>query len=194
MATADGALIERSQQGDLHAFDLLVAEYEERIYHLAYRITGNPQDAQDAAQETFVKAFRALPRYRHAASFHTWLYRIATNAALDIVRRRSHSAPIALEEVMVTGPTSDPAEEAQRREIHRRVHAALVTLAPDHRTIVLLRDLEGFAYEEIAEVLRIPVGTVRSRLSRAREALRPLLRDLAPCVRSREDCDDNPTS
>ncbi len=187
MVTADGALIERSQQGDLHAFDLLMAEHEDHVYHLAYRITGNPQDAQDAAQETFMKAYRALPRYRHEASFHTWLYRIATNAALDMVRRRAQASSVSLEDVTPAAQTGGPEDEVQRREVQRRVHAALATLPPDHRAIVLLRDLQGFAYTEIAAILRIPVGTVRSRLSRAREALRPLLMDLASHAQSGED-------
>ncbi len=184
VATAD-LLIERSQRGDLHAFDLLVTEHADSVYHLTYRITGNPQDAQDAAQEAFVKAFRALPRYRGEASFQTWLYRIATNAALDLIRRRPQ-APVSLDEG-IEGQGPRPDVEAERREIHRRVHKALAMLPPDHRAIVLLRDLQGLAYADIARILRIPVGTVRSRLSRAREALRPLLTDWAPTGQTREE-------
>jgi len=180
VAAAD-LLIERSQRGDLEAFDRLVAEHADAIYHVTYRITGNPHDAQDAAQEAFVKAFRGLRHYRGDASFQTWLYRIATNAALDLVRRRPHARSAPLEEAadMVT----DSAEvNLERQEIHRRVQDALETLSPEHRSLVVLRDLRGFSYEEIAHILRIPVGTVRSRLSRAREALRPQLKDLAPTV------------
>lgn len=176
----EGSLIVQSQRGDFDAFDRLVAAHEDRIYHAAYRITGNAEDARDAAQETFVKAFRALPRYRHEAAFGTWLHRIAVNASLDIVRRRPQAPPVPLEEVVLPAQTHNPDTEAERHEVQLRVHDALRRLAPDHRVIVVLRDLQGLAYEEIAEVLRMPIGTVRSRLSRAREALRALLKDLAP--------------
>ncbi len=187
MAAADGVLIQRSQQGDLQAFDRLVATQQDRIYHLAYRITGNFHDAQDATQEAFLKAYRALPQYRHGASFQTWLYRIATNAALDVIRRRPQAPPISLDEAPFAGHLDDPDDEEQRHEVQRRVHRALAALSPEHRTVVLLRDFEGLTYDEIAVIFGIPVGTVRSRLSRAREALRPLLSDLAPHGRSGED-------
>ena len=177
---AEGALIERSRRGDLDAFDRLVAAHQDRVYHAAYRITGNADDAHDAAQETFVKAFRALPRYRHEAAFATWLHRIAVNAALDIVRRRPQVPPVSLEDVVLPASAHNPDREAERREVQQRVHRALQQLSPDHRVIIVLRDLQGMAYEEIAAVLRIPLGTVRSRLSRARDALRRVLHDLAP--------------
>jgi RNA polymerase sigma-70 factor (ECF subfamily) len=174
----EGTLIERSQRGDLDAFDRLVLIHQDRIYHLAYRVTGNAEDARDVAQETFIKAYRALPRYRHHAAFGTWLHRIAVNTALDLVRRRPQAPPAGLEEVKLAAAAHNPDLELERREAERRVQAALARLSPPHRTIVVLRDLQGMAYEEIAGVLGIPIGTVRSRLSRAREALRQALRDL----------------
>ncbi|HEV8339154.1 MAG TPA: sigma-70 family RNA polymerase sigma factor [bacterium] len=176
----EAALIARSQGGDLQAFDRLVAAHEDRIYHAAYRITGNADDARDAAQEAFLKAFRALPRYRHESAFSTWLHRIAVNASLDLVRRRPHVPPLPLEDVALPASVGNPEPEAERSDLQRRVHQALGRLPHDHRVIIVLRDLQGLAYEEVAEVLRIPIGTVRSRLSRAREALRVLLIDLAP--------------
>jgi len=185
VASAD-LLIERSQRGDLQAFDLLVAEHADAIYQVAYRITGNPHDAEDAAQEAFVKAFRGLRQYRGEATFETWLYRIATNAALDLVRRRPPALASSLDEA--AGVVTDSFEiDMERHEIHRRVQWALQTLSPEHRAIVILRDLRGFSYDEIACILRVPPGTVRSRLSRAREALRPLLKDLAPTASPQEE-------
>ncbi len=177
---AEAALIARSRRGDREAFDQLVAAHQDRIYHAAYRITGNAEDAHDATQETFVKAFRALPRYRHEAAFATWLHRIAVNAALDVIRRRPQTPAASLEDVVLPATAYNPDVEAERRDLQRRVHQALQRLSPDHRTIIVLRDLQGLAYEEVAVALAIPVGTVRSRLSRAREALRVLLQDLAP--------------
>ncbi len=185
MASAD-LLIERSQRGDLQAFDLLVAEHADAIYQVAYRITGNRHDAEDAAQEAFVKAFRGLRQYRGEATFETWLYRIATNAAIDLVRRRPPAPASSLDEA--AGVVTDSLEtDMERHEIHRRVQWALQTLSPEHRAIVILRDLRGFSYDEIACILRVPPGTVRSRLSRAREALRPLLKDLAPTASPQEE-------
>ncbi len=178
VASGEDLLIERSQGGDPTAFDELVASHEDKIYNLVYRITGNAQDALDAAQEAFIKAFRALPRYRRQASFDTWLYRIATNAALDIVRRRPNTPVVPLDKVTLSDHRDNPDAEAERREVQRRIHVALGALAPDHRLIIVLRDLQGLSYEEIAKILRVPLGTVRSRLSRARQALRPFLADL----------------
>lgn len=171
-------LIDRSRTGDTHAFDLLVAAYQDRVYHLVYRITGNPSDAQDAAQEAFVKAYRSLGTFRSQSSFSTWLHRIAVNAAVDIVRRRR---PRAADPLEGTAPAVDPlADGAERVEIRERIHRAIAALPVDQRMVVILRDIQGWTYEEIAGVIQAPIGTVRSRLARAREALRAALADLAP--------------
>jgi len=169
-------LIRRSCAGDLTAFESLVRAHQDRVYNLAYRVTGNHEDAADAAQEAFVRAFQALPRFRGDSSLATWLHRIATNAALDLVRRRPDLPPV---ELPADRPSrDDPAAEVHRREVNRRVHAAVGRLPADYRVVVVLRDFQGLAYEEIAKRLQVPVGTVRSRLSRGRDALRRLLIDL----------------
>ncbi|MDR7413519.1 MAG: sigma-70 family RNA polymerase sigma factor [Armatimonadota bacterium] len=172
----DDALLARARAGDLDAFEELVRAYQDRIYDLAYRITGNREDAVDAAQDAFVRAYQALPRFRQDAAFGTWLYRTATNAAVDLVRRRAAGPPVEL-------PTNYPAPDtpetaARRREVGRRVQAALAHLSPEFRAAVVLRDLHGLAYRDVARILQVPVGTVRSRLARAREALRTQLADL----------------
>lgn len=169
-------LIKRSCAGDVGAFEALVLAHQDRVYNLAYRITGNHEDAADAAQDAFVRAYQALPRFRGESSLSTWLHRIATNAALDLVRRRPDVPPV---ELPADQPAhDDPAAEVHSREVNRRVHAAVGRLPAEYRVVVVLRDFQGLAYEEIAKVLQIPVGTVRSRLSRGREALRGLLMDL----------------
>ena len=176
-------LIASSVAGDLDAYDRLVGRYQDRVYQVAYRITGNHEDAWDAAQETFLHAFRSLPRFRGASAFSTWVHRIATNAALDMIRRRPPQPPVSLEGVTVsTG--DDPAEAATRSELQRRIHRAIISLPAEQRTVVVLRDVQGLPYGEIAAALRIPPGTVRSRLSRGREALRQQLADLAPAAGS----------
>lgn len=169
-------LINRSRAGDLDAFEGLVRTHQDRIYNLAYRITGNREDASDASQDAFVRAYQAMPRFREDAAFSTWLHRIATNAALDLVRRRPAAPPVALP---INHPApGGPEHEACRREISRRVQAALGGIPVEFRAAVVLRDLQGLAYDEIARVLRVPVGTVRSRLARGREAIRAQLMDL----------------
>ncbi|MGH2406153.1 MAG: sigma-70 family RNA polymerase sigma factor [bacterium] len=176
VAVDEGKLVNRSCAGDLDAFEDLVRIHQDRIYNLAYRITGNHEDANDAAQDAFVRAYQALAGFRQDAAFSTWLYRIATNAALDLVRRRPAIPPV---ELPADQPgAADPAVEVQRQEVHRRVHMAVGHLPAEYRAVVVLRDLQGLAYEEIARVLRIPIGTVRSRLSRGREVLRTHLTDL----------------
>jgi RNA polymerase sigma-70 factor (ECF subfamily) len=172
----DPVLIARARHGDLDAFDALVRVHQDRVYHLAYRVTGNHEDAADAAQDAFVRAYQALPRFRGDAAFSTWLHRIATNAALDLIRRRPAHAPVDLS-LADRGP-GGPEHEADRRETGRRVHAALAQIPAEFRVAVVLRDLQGFDYEEIARILAVPVGTVRSRISRGREALRTRLSDL----------------
>ena len=177
-ATLDeAALVAGSLRGDLAAYDRLVAAYQDRIYQAAYRITGHREDAWDAAQEAFLRAFKALRGFRGEASFSTWMTRIAVNAALDVVRRRpAHSAVPA----DLTAVSTDPSDDIVRRDQQRRVQQAIAGLPADHRTVVVLRDVQGLRYEEISRVLGVPVGTVRSRLSRARESLRGALADIAP--------------
>lgn len=174
----EGTLLAASRRGDLTAYDQLVGAYQDRIYQLAYRVTGNPEDAWDAAQDAFVKAFRSLTAFRGDAAFSTWLHRIAVNAALDIVRRRP-PAPDPLD-VAAAVATESVDRVVEQREVQRRVHGAIAGLPPDQRLAVVLRDVQGLSYGEIAAVLQVPVGTVRSRLSRAREALRHTLADLSP--------------
>ena len=173
---AEDQLIARSRGGDTGAFDLLVERYQDRVYGLAYRITGHHADAQDAAQESFLKAYRSLRTFRGDASFSTWLHRIAVNAALDAVRRRAPASPAPNE-----GPSLDPlADRAERVEARERIQRAILALPIEQRVVVTLRDVQGWSYEEIAVIIEVPVGTVRSRLARGREALRVALADLAP--------------
>jgi RNA polymerase sigma-70 factor (ECF subfamily) len=169
-------LLARSRRGDLDAFERLVRVHQDRVYALAYRITGNHEDANDAAQEAFVKAFGGLRQFRGDAAFSTWLHRIASNAALDLVRRRPTAPPAELP--LDLAAPDGPEDVAYRHEVQRRIHTALGRLPAEYRVAVVLRDLQGMAYDEIARVLHLPIGTVRSRISRAREALRVQLTDL----------------
>ena len=184
----DIELVQRVQQGDRAAFDLLVRKYQHKIVHLVSRYVHDHSEALDVAQEAFIKAYRAIPKFRGDSAFYTWLYRIAINTAknhLVALGRRPLSDGIDIDEAeQFEGEGrlreyATPEHEALRDEIQRTVFDAIEALPEDLRTAITLRELEGLSYEEIAEAMDCPIGTVRSRIFRAREAidkrLRPLL-------------------
>jgi RNA polymerase sigma-70 factor, ECF subfamily len=184
----DQALVERVQNGDKRAFDLLVQKYQSRIQKLIARFVRNPADVQDVAQETFIKAYRALDNFRGDSAFYTWLYRIAINTAknhLVAVGRKSPGYSVDVQEVEKFDPSqwlkeyATPEREMLASEIQTTVNSAMENLPPDLREAISLREMEGLSYEDIAQVMDCPIGTVRSRIFRAREAidekLRPLL-------------------
>jgi RNA polymerase sigma-70 factor, ECF subfamily len=154
-----------ARRGEPWALERLYQSYQPQVYALCYRLLGSPADAEDAAQTTFVRAFGALPRFRGESSPRTWLYRIATNEALGLLRRR-REAPELLEETAITADGSRAVVERMA------VHAALARLTPDHRAILVLRLWEELSYLEIAEVLGISLPAVKMRLSRARDEFR----------------------
>jgi RNA polymerase sigma-70 factor (ECF subfamily) len=178
-------LVERSRAGDRASFDALVRRYYALAYNLAFRMLSDPDRAADATQSAFVRAYRAMPRFRQEANFSTWLYRIVTNVCLDTLRRpeRGEQSLTAaeqeegpgLEEIDIPDGAADPALTAEQRERQQVVQEALKQLRDDHRAIVVMYDLQGMAYEDIARALRIPLGTVKSRLNRARHALKEAL-------------------
>jgi len=166
------------QRGDTDAFEILVRRHEKTIFNLVYRMLGDYDDAAEVSQEVFLSAYRALGQFRGEANFSTWLYRIALNHATS--RRRSLSArrqkvvPLhETESLTDSGPS--PTEALERKEMRERVQAALNKLEPEDATVILLRDLQDIPYDEVARVLEIPVGTVKSRLHRARQALKAQL-------------------
>jgi RNA polymerase sigma-70 factor (ECF subfamily) len=179
----DHGLIEAARAGRTEAFGLLVRRYQDRLYPTVFRLTGCPEEAQDVLQEAFLRAYTKLGRFRGGSSFYTWLYRIAVNLALS-ARRRRPRAPLGDGcRDGAAGPAADPAEydpslPLERTERDRLIQEALNALAPDHRAVVVLKEYDGLRYEEIGVVLGVPVGTVRSRLHRARCELRERLRSL----------------
>ena len=176
----DQALVERVQDGDSRAFDLLVQKYQTRIAKLIARFVRNPADVQDVAQETFIKAYRALPNFRGESAFYTWLYRIAINTAknhLVAAGRKTPSYAVDVQEVEKYDASewlkeyATPERELLADEIQATVNSALEVLPPDLREAITLREIEGLSYEDIAQVMDCPIGTVRSRIFRAREAI-----------------------
>ena len=184
----DKLLIDRCKRGEIDAFDALFRTYEKRVYNLAYRLSGNYDEAQDITVDAFVRVFQALKLFRGDANFSTWLFRIVTNVYLDRRKRTRNKQHLSLEEyieldensvarqVEDPGPTPDIVVEGiERTELLQKAIAAL----PDYqRTMVILYHTEGLAYDEIAEVLSLPIGTVKSRLNRARMTLREKLEPL----------------
>lgn len=175
----DQQLVRRAQRGDTRAFDLLVLKYQGRIATLVARFVNSPAEVEDVVQEAFIKAFRALPQFRGESAFYTWLYRIASNAAKNHLvakgRRPTSDADIDDAEYFDNGDALRDAETPENRlfgdELAAVVRDALEGLPDDLRTALTLREFEGLSYEDIAEVMDCPVGTVRSRIFRAREAV-----------------------
>jgi RNA polymerase sigma-70 factor, ECF subfamily len=188
--TDDRVLVERAQAGDLAAFEALVEKYRQRVWRLAYNYLRDREDAWDVAQEAFVRAWQALPSFRGQSAFYTWLFRITVNVAADRARERAARGRAfgservhedEWERVMVDHATR-PDAAAGRVEERERIEKALGLLPEHHRAIIMLSDLEGLSYREIAEVLQIPIGTVMSRLHNARKRLRQVLGPLLALV------------
>jgi len=175
---AETLLIERCQAGDPEAFAALVRRYQRQVYALAYRLVGDRAEAEDVAQEAFLRCYRSLARFRTGQPFGPWLYRIATNLALDHLRRRGRAAAMASGEPPPTAErTAGPDEEALRREDQRRLAAAIANLAPEYRVPVVLFHLQGLPLAEVARATGLPLTAVKNRLYRARKMLRQALRD-----------------
>ncbi len=187
MAQSDAALVQASRRGDRDAFRELVERHFRRILAVATGMLRNREDALDIAQETFIKAHRSIRTFKGDATFYTWLYRITVNLCIDHQRREARS-PIRSDAPGATGaegesgapraaPASDPFEQVTRREVGARVLAALDELTPEHRAVILLREIDGLSYEEISQVMQCAKGTVMSRLHYARRRLQHRLRE-----------------
>ena len=188
MAFTDWELVQRAQDGDREAFRDLVERYQRKIAALALGMLRNREDALDVVQEAFTKAYQNLPRFKGDAGFYTWVYRIAYNLCIDHQRRETKAPAVPIDddergeqraEVKVDGADRDPSfDRARDAQIGRRVREAISELTPDHRAVILLREVEGLSYAEISEVLQCPKGTVMSRLHYARRQLQSRLRGL----------------
>ncbi|HPU79568.1 MAG: RNA polymerase sigma factor RpoE [Candidatus Accumulibacter propinquus] len=185
----DHLLVERAQAGDKHAFELLVAKYQRKVARLLSRFIRDQSEVEDVAQEAFIKAYRALPAFRGDSAFYTWLYRIAINTAKNYLVAQGRRAPTStefdaeeaegFEDAGRLRDINTPESLLQSKQTGETINAAMAALPEELRSAIVLREIEGLSYEEIAEAMRCPIGTVRSRIFRAREAvaekLRPLL-------------------
>lgn len=178
-------LVAAARGGDQDAFARLVETNQAKVYNLAYRMTGNPEDAADLTQEAFLNAWRGLARFGGQSAFSTWLYRLTSNVCIDFLRRQSRCETLSM---TVEGPENEsrqaelpderwcPERELERWEASRTLETGLAALSPDHRQVLLLRELEGLSYAEIAQCLSLEEGTVKSRIARARLSLRDYLK------------------
>lgn len=185
----DQQLVERVQNGDKHAFDLLVAKYQRKLTRLLSQFVRDPAEVEDVTQEAFIKAYRALPAFRGDSAFYTWLYRIGINTAKNYLVSQGRKASTLqgidtedaenFEEGGVLREMDTPESELMSKQIAQTVNQTLEQLPEELRTAIILREIEGLSYDEIAKIMECPIGTVRSRIFRAREAiseeLRPLL-------------------
>ncbi len=187
MEPSDWELVQRTRRGDQDAYRVLVERYQRKIAALALGMVRNRDDALDIAQDTFTKAFQNLDKFKGDAAFYTWLYRIAVNLCVDHRRREAKQAEVALDTderregalPPPDGPRPDqPFERTRDTEIARRVQDAMRELTPEHRAVILLREVEGLSYAEISQVLDCPKGTVMSRLHYARRQMQARLRGL----------------
>jgi RNA polymerase sigma-70 factor (ECF subfamily) len=189
----DAVLVEKWRHGDSMAIERLIGKYQGRIYNVILKICVNPDDAAELTQDTFVKIIENIDKFENRSGFYTWAFRIAVNLTLNYRKRRSIAgfssldAPVSggdeqagrtLAAVLLDDKTPDPSEVAENRELCELVQKALGKLENEHRTVIVLRDIEGMDYAQIAEVLAMELGTVKSRLSRARAALRQILEAL----------------
>lgn len=173
-------LIRLCQTGNSEAFEILLANYEKMIYNLTYRYFGNHHDASDVGQEAMVRIYQKIKDFNGKSSFKTWLYRVVSNLCLDELRRRKIRPSSSLDEIKEKGyePTAeyyDPAEAVESTERNRLVQEVLLELSEDHRTVLILKDIQGLEYHEIVQITNWNMGTVKSRLNRAREAFRKKL-------------------
>jgi RNA polymerase sigma-70 factor, ECF subfamily len=193
----DELLVERAKRGDVQAFEQLIGQYEKKVFNTAYRLTGNSEDAADVAQEAFLRAYSSLPEFRGDSSFATWLFRIVHNACLDELRKRKRQRVTSLDEpisgedgemdrqLAIADASDGPEQALERVEVQRAVQESIGALDEEYRVVVVMRDIQGYSYNEIADALGINLGTVKSRLNRARNALKEMfgsLELLAPRV------------
>lgn len=177
----------RSRNGEVAAFEELIFSYEKKIFNIALRMVGNPEDARDVAQEVCIKIFKSIRNFKGDSSFSTWVYRITSNVCIDEIRKRKKNViPLAASgengefEIIPIDHSDLPEEIAERKELSKLIRSCILELAADYKMLIVYRDIYGYTYEEISKILNLSMGTVKSRLSRARNLLKDKLKNREP--------------
>jgi RNA polymerase sigma-70 factor (ECF subfamily) len=183
----DVDLVERARHGDTRAFDALILRYGDRLYGLVYNMTSHKEDTHDLLQEVFAKAYHSLPKFRGNSSFYTWIYQIAVNMTLNFLKKRKRRSGLSLNDLdssvhrdpalVDTGHDANPERKSNLNELQKRLNEAMQRLSDSHRTVVTLFDVQGMSHGEIARILKVSEGTVRSRLHYAHQQLQNFLQD-----------------
>ncbi|AGC67960.1 RNA polymerase sigma-H factor AlgU [Thermoclostridium stercorarium subsp. stercorarium DSM 8532] len=185
MDTAEKKLIELSVGGDVEAFETLIQSHQKKVYNIALRMTGNPEDAQELAQEAIVRAFTSIGKFRGDSSFSTWLYRITINICTDFLRKRNKVTLISMEQgaasndnqqgLQIEEESPGPDGLAEKKQLKKLVRDAMDALSEEHRQVLILRDILNLSYKEIANTLKVNEGTIKSRINRARAGLKKIV-------------------
>jgi len=178
-------LIEKAKSGDIEAFEQLIISCEKKVFNIAYRMIGNYDDANELAQEVFIKAFRSIKNFKGDSLFSTWIYKITANVCLDELRKRKNKNIVSLDQDIelndgdvkrqISDNAPSPDMEVESKEIKTIVNESIQQLPDDYKSVIILRDIQGFSYDEISKIVNCPEGTVKSRLNRARQALKKIL-------------------
>ena len=179
-------LIEKAKAGDVKSFEILIANYKKRAFNIAYRMLGNLEDANDVTQESFLKIYRSIDKFKGKSSFSTWLYSIVNNTCIDFIRKNRKKTTISIDtnydedgyEIEIADEKNTTESLFEKKEIIRSIHDAINRLNHDQKIVIILRDIQGFSYFEISKILNISEGTVKSRISRGRKNLKNILEEM----------------
>jgi RNA polymerase sigma-70 factor (ECF subfamily) len=185
LGSQEVSLIRQSKAGDIESFERLIAKYQKKAFNIAYHMLGNPEDANDVTQEALIKAYKGIKNFRGRSSFSTWLYTIVNNTCIDFIRKNRKANIIYLDreyeteegvyKIQLNSNEDTPEQLFEKREVQRLVRESIGELGYDYRKVIILRDIEDFSYKEIAQILNCPEGTVKSRISRARNSLKAII-------------------
>ncbi len=183
MVDSEKILVEKSARGDVDAFETLIGSHQKKVYNIALRMTKNPEDAQELAQDAFVRAFIAIKKFRGDSSFATWIYRITMNVCTDFLRKRSKGTVISIEQtgyeseqtIQLADDNPGPDEISEKNQLKQLVREAMELLPPEHQQVLILRDLMDMTYKDIAYTLNVNEGTIKSRINRARDNLKKVI-------------------
>nr|WP_330386466.1 sigma-70 family RNA polymerase sigma factor [Natronincola ferrireducens] len=185
MHQQEDVLIDKARQGDIESFELLIKAYQQRAFNIAYRILGNLEDANDVTQEALLKVYRSIHNFKGNSSFSTWLYSIVNNVCIDFLRKNKKAKVLYIDNQYqeegyqreIPDEINTPECLFEKKEVKKMIHDAINQLNHEQRTIIVLRDIQGFSYQEIAEILNVSVGTVKSRINRGRSNLKLLINE-----------------